>query len=153
MSKNVQVVVDRLLSLRGRMTKQSKIKQINNLSNIFFILLNYTIMNTIIDTLQRRYATKKFDPNKKLQQSDIDTLLEVMRLSPSSFGLQPWRFIHVSDPAIREQLKANSRGQPQVTDASDLLIIATKTNVQEDEIDEYLQSIIDKGGKKKILKD
>jgi len=62
-------------------------------------------MKNLIESLNWRYATKKFDPNKKINQNDLDVLFEVMRLSPSSYGLQPWKFIHVVDPKIREKLK------------------------------------------------
>jgi len=103
-------------------------------------------MNEIIDALNWRYATKKFDTTKKLNQDDMDILLEALRLSPSSFGLQPWKFIQVKNPETRMQLQENSRGQPQVTEASDLLVIAVKTNVQESDVDEYLQSIVDTQG-------
>ncbi|EKD25292.1 MAG: nitroreductase [uncultured bacterium (gcode 4)] len=100
-------------------------------------------MNSIIEALQRRYATKKFDTTKKLSQEDMDTLLEALRLSPSSFGLQPWKFIQVTNPEIRKELQANSRGQPQITEASDLIIIAVKTNIQETDVEEFIQDIID----------
>ena len=99
-------------------------------------------MNKIIEALERRYATKKFDTTKKLNQDDMDTLLESLRLSPSSFGLQPWKFIQVTNPEIRTQLQANSRGQPQITEASDLIIIATKVKPQESDVEEYVQDII-----------
>lgn len=99
-------------------------------------------MNTIIDSLNRRYATKKFDTNKKLSQTDLDILFEALRLSPSSFGLQPWRFIHVKNPEIRKQLQEASRWQAQITEASDLIIIATKVNAQDSDIEEYIESII-----------
>jgi nitroreductase/dihydropteridine reductase len=98
-------------------------------------------MNKMIEALQWRYATKKFDTNKKLSQEDLDTLLESLRLSPSSFGLQPWRFIQVKNPEIRAQLQANSRGQPQITEASDLLVIATKTQLQTSDVEEYMESM------------
>lgn len=99
-------------------------------------------MNTIIDALNRRYATKQFDTDKKVSQDDMDTLIEALRLSPSAFGLQPWRFIHVKNPETRAELQANSRGQPQVTEASDLLIIAAKTNLQAIDVEEYIQSMM-----------
>lgn len=98
-------------------------------------------MNTIIDALNWRYATKKFDTNKKLSQADMDILLEALRLSPSSFGLQPWRFIHVKNPETRAELQANSRGQPQITEASDLLVIAAKTNLQASDVEEYIENM------------
>ncbi len=99
-------------------------------------------MKNLIETLNWRYATKQFDINKKLNQSDLDILFEVMRLAPSAFGLQPWKFIHVQNPEIRAKLKENSRWQPQITDASDMIVIATKNNLQESDIEEYIQDII-----------
>lgn len=99
-------------------------------------------MNTIINALNRRYATKKFDPNKKVSQNDLDILFEALKLSPSSFGLQPRKFIHVKNPETRKQLQEASRGQAQITEASDLIIIATKVNTQESDIEEYIESII-----------
>ncbi len=99
-------------------------------------------MENLIKSLNRRYATKQFDITKKITQSDLDILFEVLRLSPSSFGLQPWKFIHVKTPSIREQLQANSRWQPQITEASDLLVIATKTNLQASDVEEYGESMM-----------
>ena len=104
-------------------------------------------MNNIIDALNWRYATKKFDSTKKLSQDDMNTLLESLRLSPASFGLETWRFIHVKNSKIRTQLQANSRWQPQITEASDLIVIAAQTNIQESDVNSYLQNIIDiRGG-------
>ena len=66
-------------------------------------------MKNLIEALNWRYATKQFDKEKKLNQDDLDILFEAMRLSPSSFGLQPWKFIHIKNPEIRATLKENSR--------------------------------------------
>ena len=66
-------------------------------------------MNTIQEALNRRYATKAYDTTKKVSDEDLHTILEAMRLAPSSFGLQPWKFIVVTDMTIREQLTAASR--------------------------------------------
>jgi nitroreductase len=74
-----------------------------------FYKLIQNIMNTIIKALNRRYATKKFDPNKRVSQTDLDILFEALRLSPSSFGLQPWKFIHVKNTEIRKELQEASR--------------------------------------------
>lgn len=98
-------------------------------------------MNNIINALNRRYATKKFDTNKKVKQTDLDILFEALRLSPSSSGLQPWKFIHIKNPETRKQLQINSRGQPQITEASDLLVIAAKENLQANDIEEYIQNM------------
>ena len=100
-------------------------------------------MENLIKALQWRYATKKFDTTKKINQDDLDILFEAMRLAPSSFGLQPWKFIHVKTVEIREQLQANSRWQPQITEASDLIVIAVKTNLQESDVEEYIQDMIE----------
>jgi len=99
-------------------------------------------MTTLIEKLQWRYATKKFDISKKIPEADMAVLFESMRLAPSSFGLQPWKFIRVKTPEIRVQLQANSRGQTQVTEASDLIVIAVKTNISEADVEEYVQDII-----------
>lgn len=98
-------------------------------------------MKTMIEALNWRYATKQFDTEKKVSQADMDIILEALRLSPSAFGLQPWRFIQVKNPETRAELQANSRGQPQITQASDLLIIAAKTNLQAIDVEEYIQSM------------
>lgn len=99
-------------------------------------------MKTIIEALNRRYATKKFDTTKKIPQEDMDVLFEALRLSPSSFGLQPWKFIHITNPEMREQLQTHSRWQPQITEASDLLVITAKTKLQESDIDEYGEDML-----------
>jgi len=100
-------------------------------------------MSSLVSALQWRYATKQFDASKKLTAEQLNDLLEATRLSASSFGLQPWKFIVVSNPAIREQLKAAAWGQPQVTDASHLIVFAAKTNLNDTSVDEYMQSIAD----------
>ena len=99
------------------------------------------IMKTVIEALNRRYATKKFDTTKKLSQADMDVLLESLRLSPSSFGLQPWKFIHVKNTEMRKELQDASRGQPQITEASDLIVIAVRTNLDESDVDAYVQDM------------
>ncbi len=98
-------------------------------------------MSTVLDAMQRRYATKAYDTSKKVSEADLTTILEAMRLAPSSFGLQPWKFIVVENTETREQLKANSRGQPQVTDASHLIVLAVKKSITEADVDAYMQSV------------
>ena len=88
-----------------------------------------------------RYATKQFDPAKKINASDWATLEEVLRLSPSSGGLQPWKFIVVTDPAVRAKLRPASYGQAQITDASHLVVFAAKNNFNEADVDAHLQNI------------
>jgi nitroreductase len=95
-------------------------------------------MNTIIDNLNWRYATKKFDTSKKISESDLNTLLEVLRLAPSAYGLQPFKILVIENATIREQLKAKSYGQPQITDASHLLVLCAYLDVKDSHIDEHI---------------
>ena len=82
-----------------------------------------TKLNDYIDTLRWRYATKEFNPSAKISDEDFEGLLEALRLSASSFGMQLWKFVVVKDPALRTQLREASRGQTQITDASHLVVI------------------------------
>lgn len=100
-------------------------------------------MNTIkneqlINQLNWRYATKQFDPQRKISPVNWAPLEEALVLSPSSFGLQPWKFIVVSDRATREKLVAASWGQRQIVDASHLVVFATKKNLGEADIVSYV---------------
>jgi nitroreductase len=73
---------------------------------------------TLLEKLNWRYATKVFDPSKKVSDADFEILLESLRLTPSSFGIQPWKFVVVKNLEIREELVSHSWGQRQVADAS-----------------------------------
>lgn len=98
-------------------------------------------MNTIINSLRWRYATKKFDASKKLSQEQLETILEALRLSPSSFGLQPWKFVVVNDAKKRELLKVASWNQSQVTDASHFVVIAVPKVIDSSLVDNYIASM------------
>jgi nitroreductase len=108
-------------------------------------------MNTIhreqlLHQLNWRYATKQFDPQRKLSPEDWATLEEALVLTPSSFGLQPWKFVIVTDPATREQLVGASWGQRQVADASHLVVFAAKQDLNEHDVDTYIQRIAEVRG-------
>lgn len=98
-------------------------------------------MNDIIKEYKWRYATKKFNAEKKISEEDISTLKEIMRLAPSSYGLQPYEVIIVENNKIREELceKAGMH-QPQIKDASHLIVFAINTKIDE----EYLNHFINK---------
>ena len=89
--------------------------------------------------LNWRYACKKFDPTKKIRESDWNVLLESLRLAASSYGLQPWKFIVVQNPEIRQQLLPLSWGQTPVTDASHLVVLAYKEKMDEAHIGQFLK--------------
>lgn len=82
--------------------------------------------DTVLAQLNWRYATKKFDPAKKIAADVWAKLEQAAVLSPSSYGLQPWKFVVVSDPAVRKQLQAVAWNQPQVVDASHLVVFAAR---------------------------
>ncbi len=92
----------------------------------------------IIDALHYRYATKNFDTAMPVKQEDLDTILESLRLSPSSFGLEGWWFVLVNDKSKREQLLNAAYGQKQVVDASHLLVLCRSTDSITNIIDKSL---------------
>lgn len=98
-------------------------------------------MSNLIENLEWRYATKKFDPDKKVSEDDLNTLLEATRLSASSYGLQPYHILVVTDPELRKKLKDVSFGQPQITDASHLIVFASRSHLDGQHVDTYLDQI------------
>ena len=98
-------------------------------------------MKNIIEAMNSRYATKKFDTAKKLSNTELNELLEVLRLSPSSFGLQLWKFVVVANPEIRKELQKASYGQPQVSEASHLIVFTVPKNIDDHLVDEYIKSV------------
>lgn len=98
-------------------------------------------MNNYIDTLNWRYATKKFDASKKLDHSTLEQLKEAIRLSASSYGLQPYKVLVIEDPELREKLKPAAWNQPQITDASHLIVFAHDTNFGDEHIDHYINNV------------
>jgi nitroreductase len=101
---------------------------------------------TIVRQLNWRYATKKFNPARKIAQSDWNVLEHALVQSPSSFGVQPWRFVVVDDPATRAKLREASWGQPQITDASHLVVFAVRRDVSERDVDRYMKRIAEVRG-------
>jgi nitroreductase len=98
----------------------------------------------VLAQLQWRYAVKKFDPSKKIPADAWDVLEQSLILTPSSFGLQPWKFFVVENPALRQELLANSWNQPQVVEASHLVVLAIKKEMGDAEVDRYIQDMSDK---------
>jgi nitroreductase len=98
-------------------------------------------MKNITQALNWRYATKKFDTTKKLSAEQLETLLESLRLTASSYGLQPWKFLVVENPELRTQIRGAAWDQSQVTEASHLIVLCAKTDVNEATVDEYMTSI------------
>lgn len=93
------------------------------------------------DHLHWRYTTKKFDPSQKVSEKEFCSLLDVLRLSPSSYGLQPWKFVTVSQPEMRARLKEYAWGQPQVVDASHLIVCCARTAIDDAYIRRHMEQI------------
>lgn len=95
----------------------------------------------LIKNLKWRYATKQFDPNRKVSGEDLEKIKEAVQLSVSSYGLQAYKVFIVEDPAVREKLKAASWNQSQITDASHLFVFCHYAPVQDAQVDEYIELV------------
>ncbi len=105
--------------------------------------------NDLLSALQRRYATKHFDPARPVPQETMEALLEGLVLTPSSFGLQPWKFLIVRDPELRLKLKAASWNQPQLTEAAELVVLTARTDVTQDDIERWIDCLSETQGQPK----
>ena len=83
----------------------------------------------LIQQLQWRYATKAFDPAATIEEDTWSAIEESLVLTPSSFGLQPWKFIVITDPAMKSLLLPHSWNQHQVVDCSHYVVLAAPTDV------------------------
>ena len=95
----------------------------------------------ILDRLNWRYAAKAYDRSKKVSEADLKILEEAMLLAPSSFGIQPYKVLVISDPGVRERLSPAAYNQPAVTDASHLLVFAHKKTLTDADIDSFIGRI------------
>ena len=95
----------------------------------------------LLEQQQWRYATKQFNPNKRIPDEVWQALEDSLVLTPSSYGLQPWKFIVVTDPAIKEQLKPISWNQNQITDCSHLVVFTIKKNLTAEDVDRFVESM------------
>ncbi|WDF55404.1 NAD(P)H-dependent oxidoreductase [Mucilaginibacter sp. KACC 22063] len=96
---------------------------------------------SLLSKLNWRYATKKFDPTKKIPADKLDELLAAVRLSPSSYGLQHYKVIVVENADVRAKLREASFGQSQITDASQVIVFAAETNIDANYVNEYINEI------------
>lgn len=98
-------------------------------------------MSTFIENQNWRYATKKFNSEKKISNSDLEILKEAIQLSSSSYGLQPYKVLIIENEEIRKQLQPASWGQSQITEASHLFVFASVTNVDAEYITRYAENM------------
>lgn len=93
----------------------------------------------ILKQLEWRYATKRFDRDKKLNEQQLDRLIDAVNLAPSSYGIQPFELFIVEDAKIREELKVAANGQPQVEEASHVFVFAVNKALSEKHIEAYIE--------------
>ncbi len=98
------------------------------------------------ESLHWRYATKKFDSNRKLSEEQVDELKGAVQLTASSYGLQPYRILDIRDSELRDRLKPFAANQPQITDASHLFVFCAATNVTPGMVDDYVKIIAETRG-------
>ncbi len=95
---------------------------------------------TLLDALQWRYATKVFDPEQRIPADLWSTLEQTLVLTPSSYGLQPWKFLVIQDPALRQQLRPHSWNQSQITDCSHLVVLLSQRSIEPADAERLIQA-------------
>jgi nitroreductase len=103
--------------------------------------MDHAVADTLLDSLHWRYATKAFDPQRTIPAGVWDQLEQALVLTPTSFGLQPYRFVVVTDPDLKLRLRAASWGQAQVGDCSHLVVFMAQDALTEANVDEHLANI------------
>lgn len=96
---------------------------------------------SLLAQLNWRYATKQFDPARPISAATWDALAKALVLSPSSYGLQPWKFIVVTKPQLKALLRPASWNQAQVTDCSHHVVFTAKQSVSEADVERFIASI------------
>ena len=107
---------------------------------------NISNKKTILEQLNWRYATKSYDATRKVSDADWEILEQALILAPTSFGIQPYKFIVVTDQAMKEKLKPAAYGQPQITDSSHLVVITHKKTLTDADIEQYVDRIVEVRG-------
>jgi nitroreductase len=100
----------------------------------------------VLEQLNWRYATKSYDATKKISDADWEILVQSLIFAPTSFGIQPYKFIVVTDQAMKEKLKPAAWGQTQITDSSHLVVIAHKKTLTDADIEHYVDRIVEVRG-------
>jgi nitroreductase / dihydropteridine reductase len=93
----------------------------------------------LLQQLNWRYATKGYDATKKLSPEQWAMVQDVLQLSPSSFGLQPYKFVVVENPELRAKLREHAFNQPQVTDASHFIVFCRIDGMDQAYVDRFIE--------------
>jgi nitroreductase/dihydropteridine reductase len=100
---------------------------------------------SFLESLQWRYAVKRMN-GKKVPQEKVDIILEAARLAPTSAGLQPFSIFVITDPELLEKIQPIANHQPQITEASHLLVFAAWNNITDEQIDEVMDRTLRERG-------
>ena len=100
-------------------------------------------MSNTVENLKWRYATKKFNSSKKISNEDFETLKKAIQLTASSYGLQPYKILNIEDKEIRKKLREVSWNQPQIEDASHMIVLANITDFGDELVDDYFENVIE----------
>lgn len=95
-------------------------------------------MNPVIKALNFRHACKLFDPEKKISKAHMDMIVTAAHLSPTSFGMEAWKFLVISSGAVKRALRPACWNQPQITDASHVIVLLSKSGLA-DTSNEYVK--------------
>lgn len=91
----------------------------------------------VVDAIQTRRSIKAFDPQHKMNETEINKLVSLAMLAPTAFNIQHWRFVVVEDPSLRAQIQAVSWNQAQVTEASLLIVLVADVQAWQKQPDRY----------------
>lgn len=97
----------------------------------------------LIQALEWRYATKKYDPTHQIATEDKETIERVLQLTPTSYGLQPLHFIWIEDSALREQVKTLAWNQQQIVDASAVLVLCANNDLDTNYLNQHADNMRD----------
>ena len=100
----------------------------------------------IIEQLNWRYAVKRFDPTRQLDDATWQTLAKSLVLTPSSYGLQPWKFFVISDQETKSRLPEISWNQKQPQDCSHMVVLAARKTMDAAYVDKYMASVVEQRG-------
>jgi nitroreductase len=100
--------------------------------------MNHITTTDLLEHLKWRYATKQFDPSTKISPELWTALEDSLVLTPSSYGLQPWKFLIITSSELKEKLKPFSWNQSQVTDCSHYVVFTIKKNLTAEHIDHFV---------------
>ena len=93
---------------------------------------------SLVKSFEWRYATKKYNTAKKIDPAVLEELTETVRLAPSSFGLQPYKFLLIEDKAKLEEISRAAHGQPQITTGAHVMVLAVETDIDEKTVSNYI---------------